>query len=264
MLPELGQVALILALLVALLQAVLPLAGAQRGISHWMALARPAAYLQWRWSLLAFAILTHAFVTQDFSLRYVATNSNSLLPVMYRYSAVWGAHEGSLLLWALILAAWTAAGGALFAIAAANGGRAGAGRDGAGQRRLPRLPDLHLQSVRAPAARRRRRPRPQPAAAGPGHDHPSADAVHRLRRLRGAVRVRDRGLARRQGRCALAALDAAVDQRRLGLPHHRHRAGHLGGRTTNSAGAAGGSGIRSRTPVSCPGWSARRCCIRRR
>ncbi|MCA1715225.1 MAG: heme lyase CcmF/NrfE family subunit, partial [Gammaproteobacteria bacterium] len=107
MLPELGQVALILALLVAGLQAALPLAGAQRGRGPWMSIARPAAYLQLVLVAVAFAILTHAFVVQDFSLRYVATNSNSLLPMQYRFSAVWGAHEGSLLLWALILATWT-------------------------------------------------------------------------------------------------------------------------------------------------------------
>jgi cytochrome c-type biogenesis protein CcmF len=108
-LPELGQLALILAMLVAALQAVLPLAGAQRGRAAWMAVARPAAYLQLALVALAFAILTHAFLVQDFSLRYVAENSNSLLPPVYRYTAVWGAHEGSLLLWALILALWTGA-----------------------------------------------------------------------------------------------------------------------------------------------------------
>jgi len=108
-LPELGQLALILALLVAALQALLPLLGAQRGIAPLMALARPAAFLQLALVALAFAILTHGFVVQDFSLRYVAENSNSLLPMIYRYTAVWGAHEGSLLLWALILALWTAA-----------------------------------------------------------------------------------------------------------------------------------------------------------
>ncbi len=109
MLPELGQIALILAMLVAALQAVLPLAGAHRGRTTWMAVARPAAYLQLALVGLAFAILTHGFLVQDFSLRYVAQNSNSLLPVIYRYTAVWGAHEGSLLLWALILALWTGA-----------------------------------------------------------------------------------------------------------------------------------------------------------
>ena len=59
--------------------------------------------------VLAFAILTYAFVTQDFSVAYVAQNSNSLLPWYYRFSAVWGAHEGSLLLWVLILNVWTVA-----------------------------------------------------------------------------------------------------------------------------------------------------------
>ncbi|GAB2492110.1 heme lyase CcmF/NrfE family subunit [Pseudoxanthomonas sangjuensis] len=109
MLPELGQVALILALLVALLQAVLPLAGAQRGRPAWMAVARPAAYAQLSCVLAAFAVLTAAFVRQDFSVKYVAENSNSLLPLVYRYTAVWGSHEGSLLLWAMVLALWTAA-----------------------------------------------------------------------------------------------------------------------------------------------------------
>ena len=109
MLPELGQIALILALLVAVLQALLPLAGAQRGKASWMAVARPAAFAQLFLVLAAFVVLTIAFVTQDFSVKYVAQNSNSLLPLVYRYTAVWGSHEGSLLLWALVLAIWTAA-----------------------------------------------------------------------------------------------------------------------------------------------------------
>ncbi|MBA3487785.1 MAG: heme lyase CcmF/NrfE family subunit [Lysobacter sp.] len=109
MLPELGQIALILALLIAALQAALPLAGAQRGIAPWMAIARPAAFAQLLLVGVAYMILTWGFVSQDFSLRYVAENSNSLLPMVYRYTAVWGAHEGSLLLWALVLALWTAA-----------------------------------------------------------------------------------------------------------------------------------------------------------
>ncbi|MCC4618875.1 heme lyase CcmF/NrfE family subunit [Xanthomonas cassavae CFBP 4642] len=109
MLPELGTVLLVLALLVALVQAALPLAGAQRGHASWMAVARPAALVQLGLIASAFALLTHAFLVQDFSVRYVAENSNSLLPVIYRYSAVWGAHEGSLLLWTLVLALWTGA-----------------------------------------------------------------------------------------------------------------------------------------------------------
>ena len=109
MLAELGHYALNLALLVAVIQSVLPLLGAQRGRADWMAVARPAAFAQLALVLFAFVILTHAFVVQDRSLLYVAENSNSLLPLVYRYTAVWGAHEGSLLLWLLVLAGWTAA-----------------------------------------------------------------------------------------------------------------------------------------------------------
>jgi cytochrome c-type biogenesis protein CcmF len=108
MIPELGQFALILALLVSALQAVLPLIGAQTGRTRWIAVARPAALVQFALVAFSFALLTHAFVVQDFSVAYVAQNSNSDLPMLYRYSAVWGAHEGSLLLWALILSIWTA------------------------------------------------------------------------------------------------------------------------------------------------------------
>jgi len=109
MLPELGQIALILALLVALVQSSLPLVGAHRGDVRLMQLARPSAYLQLVLIAIAFVLLTTSFVQQDFSVAYVAHNSNTLLPVMYRISAVWGAHEGSLLLWVLVLAMWTAA-----------------------------------------------------------------------------------------------------------------------------------------------------------
>lgn len=106
MLPELGQVLLVCALLAALLQAVLPLWGAQRGRGAWMAVAVPAAFAQLVLVAGAFAVLTIAFVQQDFSVRYVAENSNTVLPLAYRYSAVWGAHEGSLLMWVLVLALW--------------------------------------------------------------------------------------------------------------------------------------------------------------
>ncbi len=109
MLAELGQIALILALLTAVVQSSLPLLGAQRGDVRLMQVARPAAYLQLVLIALSFALLTTSFVQQDFSIAYVAHNSNSLLPVAYRFSAVWGGHEGSLLLWVLVLALWTGA-----------------------------------------------------------------------------------------------------------------------------------------------------------
>ncbi|HEX8011444.1 MAG TPA: heme lyase CcmF/NrfE family subunit [Casimicrobiaceae bacterium] len=107
MIPELGHFALILALLVALAQAALPLAGAAIGEPRLMALARPAARAQFLLIALAFVALAAAFVGNDFSVRNVAMNSNSELPLPYRFAATWGSHEGSLVLWALMLAGWT-------------------------------------------------------------------------------------------------------------------------------------------------------------
>ncbi|MDH3315106.1 MAG: heme lyase CcmF/NrfE family subunit [Gammaproteobacteria bacterium] len=109
MIPELGHFALILALLTAIAQSLFPVLGALKRAPALSSAAVPAARAQFAFCLLAFACLTAAFLMQDFSVRYVATNSNSALPVYYRFSAVWGAHEGSLLLWALILSGWTVA-----------------------------------------------------------------------------------------------------------------------------------------------------------
>ncbi len=109
MIPELGQFALILALSLALAQSFFPLLGAYNGNGAWMAVARPAARGQLFFLLLAFACLTYSFIVHDFSVLYVAANSNSALPFGYRIAAVWSAHEGSLLLWALILGGWTVA-----------------------------------------------------------------------------------------------------------------------------------------------------------
>jgi cytochrome c-type biogenesis protein CcmF len=107
--PELGHFALILALCLALAQAFFPIVGAAQGRWEWMAVARPAARGQFLFLAVAFACLAYAFVENDFSVLYVALNSNSALPIQYRISAIWGAHEGSLLLWTLILGLWTLA-----------------------------------------------------------------------------------------------------------------------------------------------------------
>ncbi|WP_404361851.1 heme lyase CcmF/NrfE family subunit [Marinobacter sp.] len=109
MFPELGQFSLILALLLACLLATVPLFGSLTGRDGLQAFARPLASGQFVFIALAFGILTHAFVTDDFSVAYVANNSNSMLPWYYKFSAVWGGHEGSLLLWVLMLAGWTLA-----------------------------------------------------------------------------------------------------------------------------------------------------------
>lgn len=107
MIPELGHLALILALCMAAVQATLPMIGAWRGDRQWMSLAQPAAWGQFAFLAFSFGCLTWAFMSDDFSVAYVASNSNSALPWYYKFSAVWGAHEGSLLLWALILGGWT-------------------------------------------------------------------------------------------------------------------------------------------------------------
>jgi len=109
MIPELGLFALILALCVSIVQGIVPIAGAQLGYRSWIAIARPAAQAQFVFVALAFGCLVYTFVVNDFSVRYVAMQSNSLLPMMYRISAVWGGHEGSMLLWVLILGVWSIA-----------------------------------------------------------------------------------------------------------------------------------------------------------
>ncbi len=106
MIPELGNFAIILALLIACVQAFFSLAGAARGNTVWMGVARPAAHAQFLFVVVAFACLAYSFLNNDFSVLNVANNSNSTLPWFYRLAATWGSHEGSLLLWILMLAGW--------------------------------------------------------------------------------------------------------------------------------------------------------------
>ena len=113
MIPELGHFALILALCMAATQAVLSFGGTALGVANPAPAVRKAAWGQFLFMALAFGCLTHAFVVHDFSVAYAAQNSNSQLPLLYRVSGVWGAHEGSLLLWVLMLSGWGAAVAAL-------------------------------------------------------------------------------------------------------------------------------------------------------
>ncbi|NOY63211.1 MAG: heme lyase CcmF/NrfE family subunit [Gammaproteobacteria bacterium] len=109
MIPEIGHFALITALSVALLLGILPIAGTVLRIPAWVAVARPAAYALFLFVATAFGCLVYAFVQNDFSVLYVALHSNSALPIQYRVAAVWGGHEGSLLLWILMLSGWATA-----------------------------------------------------------------------------------------------------------------------------------------------------------
>ena len=116
MITELGHFALILAFMVAIVQMIVPMVGAQKRWSGWMAVAEPAANAQFLLTAFSFAALTWAFVTSDFSLRLVVLNSHSAKPMLYKISGTWGNHEGSMLLWVLIvtlfgaMAAWFGGG----------------------------------------------------------------------------------------------------------------------------------------------------------
>ncbi|MEZ5539394.1 MAG: heme lyase CcmF/NrfE family subunit [Pseudomonadales bacterium] len=108
MIPELGLYCLILAFSISIVQGILPMAGTYLRAQHWMRMAAPLAITNFVLLSGSFAALTYCFITDDFSVQYVANNSNTLLPAHYKISAVWGAHEGSLLLWLLILCFWSA------------------------------------------------------------------------------------------------------------------------------------------------------------
>ncbi len=109
MIPELGHFALIIAFAISIVQSVVPLIGAAKNNASLISMARPAALTQLLFVGLAYAALTHAFIVHDFSVLYVSQHSNLVQPLMYRISGVWGSHEGSLLLWSLILSLWTVA-----------------------------------------------------------------------------------------------------------------------------------------------------------
>ncbi|MDD4911150.1 MAG: heme lyase CcmF/NrfE family subunit [Sideroxydans sp.] len=109
MIPEIGNFTLVVALFLALVQGVLPIVGAARGNAVWMDSARTLALGQFIFVGIAIACLTYSFIANDFSVLYVAQHSNSQLPTAYRVAALWGGHEGSLLLWAFILTMWTVA-----------------------------------------------------------------------------------------------------------------------------------------------------------
>ncbi len=109
MIPELGHYALVLTLFVALVQATVPMVGAATGNTAWMGVARTAALAQIAIISVAYAALTWAFVVSDFSVSNVVNNSHSLKPMLYKVSGVWGNHEGSMLLWVVMLALFGAA-----------------------------------------------------------------------------------------------------------------------------------------------------------
>ena len=152
MIVEIGHFALVLALCAALAQTVVPFWGARVGDGGLMAVGPSAALTQFALIAIAFAALVNAHLTSDFSVLNVAENSHSAVPAIYKISGVWGNHEGSMLLWVLILAVFGALV-ALFGRALPRSlARRRARRPGPDQRRLPRLHSPDLEPVRAPHA----------------------------------------------------------------------------------------------------------------
>ena len=253
MLVELGHFALIMAFCVALVQAVVPMVGAHRRQAAWMALAEPAAITQVILIGFAFAVLTHAFVTSDFSLRLVVANSHTDKPMLYKISGVWGNHEGSMLLWVLILALFGAS-------AAVFGGnlpdtlraRVLAVQGAIGVAFLAFILFTSNPFLRMDAAANEWRGS-EPAVAGSRLGVSSAVSLPWLCRPFDVVQLCRRGADRGTGRCRLGALGAALDAGCLGVSDRRHRSGIVVGLLRAWAGAGSGSGIRSRTPVSCRG-----------
>ena len=231
LLPEIGHFALILGACLACVQAVVPLAGAATRRPLWMSFAQPMAWGQFLFVLIAYACLTASFLLDDFSVAYIANNSNSQLPWYFKFSAVWGSHEGSVLLWSLILAGW---GFAVF--------RCGA-------RDLPRdmlarvLGIMGLISTGFMAfvlltSNPFARLLPDMPADGADLNPLLQDIgliIHPPMLYMGyvgfsvAFSFAHGGPAGRAPRCGMGTLGAPLDQHRLGVPDRRHRAGQLVG-----------------------------------
>ena len=211
------------------------------------------------WSALAMLALMHAYVTSDFTVINVVENSHTDKPLLYKITGVWGNHEGSMLLWVFMLSLCAAAV-ALFSDnlpPPLQGPRAGcAGPD--------RGWDFCCSSC-SPRTRSCAPFRPPPNGRGlnpvlqdPGLGVPSAVSLPRLCRVLGRLRLCRRRADRGPRRRRLGALGKALDVGVVVRADDRYRDGVLVGVLHAWAGAAGGSGTRSRTPLSCPGWSGRR------
>ena len=227
MIIEIGHYLLVLALAIAIILSVVPVIGARRHDQTMMDIAPFGSVLLFALVAFSFAALTYAHVVSDFSVENVWENSHSLVPLVYKYSGVWGNHEGSMMLWLLILSLFSA----LVAVFGRN------------------LPDtlkanvlavqawisfafilfilLTSNPVHSPRSGTARGPGPQSVAAGHRPRHPSAAALSRLCRLFDLFLLRGRRADGRPYRCGLGALGASLDACRLDLPDARHRDGLL-------------------------------------
>jgi cytochrome c-type biogenesis protein CcmF len=250
MIPEIGHYALVLALGLALVQAIVPMWGARTRDPSLMRVAAPTACAQFGFVAIAFAALTASYVRSDFSVLNVAENSHSAMPLLYKFTSVWGNHEGSMLLWVLILTffgglvavlgtnlpatlkasvlsvqAWIAAAFFLFILLTSNPFARLADAPTEGRDLNPILQDIGL-------------------------------AVHPPMLYLGYV-----GFSVTFSFAAAALIDGRIDPAWARWVRPWTLAWARTGPITSSAGAAGGSGIRWRTPRSCRGSPARHCFI---
>jgi len=223
----------------------------------WMAAGAPRRAIAGAAHRLAFGCLTYAFVANDFSVTYVTMHSNTALPLHYRVAGVWGGHEGSLLLWALMLGVLDDGGEPLSThlpeeiVARVLGVM---GLVSAGFLAFLLFTSNPFDRLLPPAADGRDL---NPLLQESGHGAAPADAVHGLRRLLGRLRLRRRGAAFGQARRHLGALVGPWTTVAWASSPSASRSA-AAGPITSSAGAAGGSGTRWKTPRSCPGWWAPR------
>lgn len=147
MITELGHFALILAAVLGVVQTIVPLIGAHKGWRGWMAVADPAATVQFLLVAASFIALTHAFVVSDFSLRLVVANSHSDKPMLYKITGVWGNHEGSMLLWLLILVLFGACAQLVRGQFACRSAGAGFGSASGCFSRVLRVHSVHVEPV---------------------------------------------------------------------------------------------------------------------
>ncbi len=244
---EIGQLALCLALALSLVQAGAGLWSARSSAAVSRSLAFSTALGFFVFVVLAFAALTYGFVTSDFSILDVAQNSHTLKPLVYKITGVWGNHEGSMLLWVLVLAVYTA----LIAVWRRGGDKLAATALGV-MGLLAAAFLLFILLTSDPFLRTRsaavRRPGLEPVAAGSRPRLPPAHALPRLCRPFGDVRLCSGGPHHRRRRRRMGACRPPVHAGGLDRSYAWDHARIPGGPITCSAGEASGSGIRSKTP----------------
>ena len=221
---DVGSACLAVGLLTAVYAALASIRGARSGSRRWVTSGRRAIYCLAALTVAAFAILESAFLRSDFSYKLVAEGSSTDTPTFYKVTAVWATQDGSLLLWSTLLALFASAVLFLTRRSLREIAPWATAVLGGGGRLLPAADGGLGEPVRhagEPAGRGRG---PQPAAPPPGDDDPPADALHGLRGVLGAVRVRHRRAHHPQHRGRLDPRHAPLRADRLDVPRHRHHA----------------------------------------